>query len=674
MAAPVDEEPVLPDIIPMRRGRPKSSSAEHSAPRPSPSPMRVKVGDPFTALDSSSGSAHNVSLKEDVSSRFPPLNQFSILHETGAKFAFDENPSPSTTLPKDLNQRVTEALADDAFALSTTSKTDSLTRIGSMAAPASSKPDNVTSSSRQTSLKSTEIPPTQVQVTPSPVMVSTGTMTSPPLQVSEGTQATHSPQPIFKFPQTRDPRSSSQPRVADRPPPSNDSSFGMDRTSPLRPALLEHRSKSQTTTLGLTKMPASSLLSLEDRRPSPTDLDKTINRSRSTNARNRPSSAHIELTRSTPHSRSPSRAMTSTESRYLVPQQGGKEIPEWNGSSDFGHDQTKITSNVEFLRAMEEEDPHKRKPKRNSSGSKHTKRSSLPSISLSGTKSLLSGRFGDAFRRFEINTSSSNQRDTSPLDDHRDSVLTPITGSEATDGRSDDGQVVEETEETPAEVRREIERRRLSLEERRVADAAAAYKQRLASRGNDASSIVRGGETNRAALIQNKVQSLLDEGCKSPTKTAEGYGRFTDPLHHRIPDRRSDEATTISGTTGTQLGGPSVSGARPSSSWNRVPPPSSSIIAPADRSFPLRPSAPPKPKALRTGTRSEPVDPSAALLPSTVAASDIAGRSSDGGSRVGSQDWEATFSKKYLSLSGLEMVETEIDKGSAAVGVEARDG
>ena len=170
---------------------------------------------------------------------------------------------------------------------------------------------------------------------------------------------------------------------------------------------------------------------------------------------------------------------------------------------------------------MEEGDPTKKKEKRTSSGSKGEKRRSMPSISLSNTKSIIAGRFGEAFRRFETNNETN--RDATALD--RESILTPITGSEATDGRSDDGQVIEEVEDTP-EVRRELERRRLSQEERRVAEGAAAYKKQVAEQGGETNKN-RGREGTRAAMIQNKVQSLLDESNKaSPTKPPDGYGHF----------------------------------------------------------------------------------------------------------------------------------------------------
>src|SRR5208282_4659573 len=92
-------------------------------------------------------------------------------------------------------------------------------------------------------------------------------------------------------------------------------------------------------------------------------------------------------------------------------------------------EESNIESNVDFLRTMEDQEAVRRKDRRTSSGNKQAKRSSLPS--LSGTKNLLAGKFGDAFKRFESNTSAPR---TPSLEDLDRQELTPIAGSEATDG------------------------------------------------------------------------------------------------------------------------------------------------------------------------------------------------------------------------------------------------
>jgi AP2-associated kinase len=190
---------------------------------------------------------------------------------------------------------------------------------------------------------------------------------------------------------------------------------------------------------------------------------------------------------------------------------------------------TNIESNVEFLRSMEDSDPKKK-----DKGSKnHLKRGSLSSLGA-GTKSILAGKFGDAFKRFEGN-SSGPPRTPSPLKDMDRHDLTPIAGSEAVDGRSDDGQPREWEGMTP-EMRREQEARMLAQEEARVAAAQAEYKQRVGQRsGNPPVPPPKSiGGVSRVASIQNKVQSLIDESTRSSgsvTRTAQGYGHYSDAAH-----------------------------------------------------------------------------------------------------------------------------------------------
>ena len=434
------------------------------------------------------------------------------------------------------------------------------------------------------------------------------------------------------------------------------------------------------------------------------DIGDPLSRSKSAKPRTRPVSAYLESdTRFDqelpPRPGTENKSSTSATKRLSSAVTGDSAVE--------GGEPTKIDSNVDFLKAMEEEDPGKKKEKRSSFGSRHGKRSSMPSISLSGTKQLLAGRFGEAFRRFETNTSNSG-RDRSPSPG-RDTILTPIAGSEATDGRSDDGRVFEETEEAPPEVRRELERIRLEKEEKRVADAAAAYKQRLSETGGRGGGGVAerraGGDGSRAASIQNKVQALLGEnGKSSPTKTAAGYGCFTDLPEQsgsitRQPEIGSAQSMqqipwkpppamslnarlqqdSLASTASTSSIQPNISlkrapQAQPQLQSRSLPQPSSSAI---NTTNPLpssslssqsqsRPSPAPKPQALRTGSGA---GFALSKLPSTTTnqgASNLgSGTVVAGGieSPVNPEEWEENFSKRYPSLKGLEMVETDIGGG-----------
>ncbi|KAI4093771.1 MAG: hypothetical protein LQ344_002674 [Seirophora lacunosa] len=744
-ASSTEEKLAIPDILPMRRGRPTKTDTDPRTPRPSPSPLRVANGDPFSALDSAQDQETSRLVKE-TASKFPSLDEFSLFHDSSDNFSFDTT-STTTPLPsKGITQRVTDALADEAFArpapapnLMVGQQAEATLSSAGLVQENLSKMDDSKTNSLQTSESAHEKPMRSN-------MVSTGTMTSPEKMPASDQRPSETRQGL-RFPsQTH--RSSSQPRASD----ASLQAAAMLRPEPgvsKRPALLDQRSRSQMETLGELRPSLSSKASVQVHDTSSTDL----NRSKSASSKMRPSSLQIDPKRRSLRSRAHSKELLEGGgSQSLL---GADPLSTAvTGSSDNGQEATKISSNVAFLKAMEEEDPSRRRDKRLSSGSKHIKRASMPSISLSGTKNLLSGRFGEAFRRFETNTNDTGPPALSP--DQEGYNLTPIAGSEATDGRSDDGQGLDESESAPPEVRRELERRRLSQEERRVAEAGAAYRQRLGE-GND------GPINPRAASIQSKVKTLLDEsgrGSPSPTKKPEGYGRFMDPSSRqsfervpspsplsnrplpeggppafRVPPRAGSLPNNHSPAAGrpmkTNL--PSSSRPMPNPAIAPSPRPATSSV-PASAPPTPRPSAPPKPQALRTGNQAASAAP-APMKPSPLSARSLPhqnppprlqasqsqpdsapSRQSSGtpsrfqpqqhpdsqpqqhrlsqnrssnpyrppvdathhppppsssssldGPAADDGDWESSFSRRYPTLAGLEMVETEIDGPSSGV-------
>ena len=647
----------------MRRGRPTKNEPNARATKPSPSPLRGATSDPFGALDIPQQSVGDPTAFDEISSRFPPLDQFSLLHDSGSKFAFDPQSTPSQKTPQDINQRVTNALADEVFGQTGPSVKEFPTR--------PQREDNIDlersdSKNVYPNAKPTMKVETQSNILQRPAMVSTGTMTSPSPPEPSAQSSNHTPRPIFKFPPSPVHRSLSQPRASDASLVAA-ANIRAGAAPQKRPGLLDHRSKSQVGTLDVPRSPASSRPSLEGQRPSKVDLENSINRSKSASYRTRPVSDHLGSKMGSRRSPKLSGRQSPSNKQFQGFNVTEKLPAAITGDADNG-EAKKIDSNVAFLKAMEEEDPSRRKEKRSSSGSKHVKRASMPSISLSGTKNLLAGRFGEAFRRFETTTSGSGPRSPSLSPDRSVRELTPIAGSEATDGRSDDGNVREETE-VPPEVRRELERRRLSEEEKRVADAAAAYRQRMAEGGTSSRGRPTGDANSRAASIQDKVKSLLDEsGRASPTKTAEGYGRFT-----QSPDRQQigkTQTTPLQFENGQlprvppsnlrssqMVGNPALASKSPAAdlrTTSRTAPPPNRPLS--------RPSAPPKPQALRTDAREE-QRLSSPLKPSNFASKTLPQPPKDPPA-LEADEWEAHFSKKYPSLAGLEMVETEIDKGA----------
>lgn len=688
--APVQQVQSIPDITPMRRGRPTAPVQQPSAAKPSPSPMRGTTSDPFAALDSNNVEVRRAAADE-LAARFPSLDEFSLLHDRGQKFEFGQSPPPADP---QLNKRVMEALADDAFAFPSATKTESAPQ---------TKPSPATPStgvSRSASVKkpqryegSKDSPrdsnPTILQPAPQrPTMVSTGMQTSPAPTPAPGQAQQKYPdvnkRPIWRVPDTsQHNRTLSQPRTLEKPLPSP-SALKPDYTLPTRPALLDSRSKSQASNLTIPRSPASSRPSLESQRPSPLDLGNALDRSKSAQSRARPSSIHVESNLDFLREReaAPGRSFDAPSLSKGPPSAAIQD-------SDSEPDDRNITSNVGFLRAMENDDSTQKKHRRSSSQSKHTKRSSLSSIT-SNTKNIVKGKFGDAFRKFESNSAPPADRSrveppltpTDLVTDARGKTLTPIAGSEATGGDSDDERVRDETQDLPPEVRRELERRRLSEEERRVEAAAAEYRRRLAEEGKG-----KAGPT-RASTIQNRVKNLLDESQKQTpvNRTAEGYGHYTDsgkPLPTRPQDQSGMKPSVVARKPvplpqQSQPQHPPVDLSYAKPRHNITQPPSSSSVPPmAHRTATggSAPRAPPKPKALRTGG---PSDHASNPIKSTPGLGGIGpGRDKplppvgagqhDGAADEG--DWDMdSFSKRYPSLSGLEMVETEIPRSLGSRG------
>ena len=532
----------------MRRGRLPVAQPASQPARPSPSPATVTNGDPFAALDAKIPPGGG----DELSNRFPTLDQFSILHEHGTKFDFDNATPQPAQQPKDLSQRVTERLADEAFqtrpspspgpssanhrqsvelnrpnAYGAASAVDAQ-RVSPPLKSASAPPKQQEMSRASTIISSTPelkaiSSQTSQPIVSKPQMVSTGTMTTPPPEQSYQS---------FRFPPSERHRASSMPRQQDTVTPPT----MLTRTD--TPGSSRHglRATSLQGQANHIRHPSSSRPSLEGGRPSQDLLEPTArSNQRDLSLRPRPVSTHLE-----------------SNLDYLREREGiskplgspGLQSPRYSFDKDLppsphSEEETNIQSNVEFLRSMESSSDHLKKKDKNHHVKHHIKRSSLSSLGA-GTKNILAGKFGDAFKRFEGSGQAGSvpARTPSPLKDleKRPGNLTPIAGSEATDGRSDDVQRdftgYNDPDQMTPEMRREQEARMLAQEEARVAAAQAEYRQRVAQRPATSSGSKSTGGVSRAVAIQNKVQSLLDESSRgsssSVTRTAQGYGHYTD--------------------------------------------------------------------------------------------------------------------------------------------------
>ncbi|KAL2821118.1 kinase-like domain-containing protein [Aspergillus granulosus] len=621
---PIQETQItIPEIAPMRRGRPtRPDASQHNSARPSPSPFRGASADPFAALDGQK----SPSAGEDFSDRFPSLDQFNILHEKRGKFEFE----PSFADKKEdeaLAQRLTNALADEAFAKRPSPPEEpasepSPSRRSQPAAPAPSKTSPVEYPQYRDEPPRSQAP--LYQPAPKrPMMVSTGTMTSPP--ASPGlSELKPSSRPVYRFPSS------------DQPPKSADGERRKSRQGISPTASHKLEVDPRVSSDRLSNLSASSRPSLEALRPSHLEVDDFSHRSKSANGRSRPVSVHA----STKFDFPPRSAESARSSLDLPrsPYEVGAPLQHARTETDQ-YDRANISSDVDYLRAKEEESNRKREKRYSGSSSKHTKRSSLSTLSLSGTKTLLAGRFGDAFRRFESNQEGKAQ---SPAqEDFPRPFLSPVPGSESAGeaiGNSDD-----EDDDISPEMRRELERRRLSQEEKRVANAAAEYRRRVAEKGE-------GGRQGGPGIL-SRVQTLLGESNKAPVpKTATGYGRFTESSDPALQAKQPDIQPTSSSRPSTRGGAPPAPLPKQETS--------SVAYAATQRTGP-RPTAPPKPQSLRAGTTG--TDPAVGQTSGFDRPQSRSQAAHAATPTSPNEDWEANFSRRFPSLSGLEMVETEIE-------------
>ncbi|KEQ75591.1 hypothetical protein M436DRAFT_9466, partial [Aureobasidium namibiae CBS 147.97] len=670
-ASPVKQKQYIPEIAPMRRGRPTA------APQPQAAAVSsAKNSDPFAALDSASNTIRSRAVDE-LSAKFPSLDEFSIAHESGG-FNF------SSSKPQ-RNDPITSALADDLFARPASAK-NTPPQTESFPPRTSSKP----STKPETGVKA-EAPPKPKtllhQPAPQrPTHSSAGALNSPsetqPTQPSLPSMPEISKRPIWRVPDPDHSRASSQPRAS---PLAQTEANRLQPSAPpaQRPVLLDsHRSKSQTATMTMAKQTTSSRPSLEGHRPS-FGYEDGISRARSANSRPRPVSA----------------AYVDSNLDYLREQEAERKRPSLEirrssrsiRGSEVNLDDANIDSDADYLRSLESNDGLSRRSSGKSAA--HNKRSSLSALSFSGTKNMLSGRFNDAFKRFEQTGgevkvhkggrgSDSGFRTPSPNPPMQteNNLLSPISGSDTNEtprrpeaAKSDLDDLIE-TEDVPPEMRREMERLQLAQEEKRVAAAAAEHRS-------------RGGAPpvpSKANMIQQRVQSLLDDGQKSPVRKrqAEGYGRYTERTETIQPERRPTPTTQAM----PKKQAPPVARkpATPSQSFPIAAgtyPLEHSVSAPAQRTGAVpRPSAPTKPASLKTGGSSV----SQGRPQSSGMASPVGGmeqglrQESDFANQADFDDWQADFSKRYPSLSGIEMVEREIagtsgSRDGGRRGVRVRD-
>jgi hypothetical protein len=223
-------------------------------------------------------------------------------------------------------------------------------------------------------------------------------------------------------------------------------------------------------------------------------------------------------------------------------------------SSDIHHMDT--DQDLDFLRKKDEEFARERIPpddlhRQTSRTSIHGRRSSssgpAPShhrqTSLSAlSKGIMSGKFGDAFRKFE--GFSHHDPKVSESRFRAEKTLAKVSPDESESNDDDDWRV--ETHDIPVKMQQHLnDTRKISAERERTA-AQERHKQQPSLGNPRASTIPHRAVTtsSRARMIQQRMNDLLNAQNKEkpPPLTADGYGPYiTDARVLRNPSDKEDE-------------------------------------------------------------------------------------------------------------------------------------
>ena len=576
---------------------------------------------------------------DELSARFPTLDQFALLHDQGNHFDFDASEKPPSPSSQQLLGQPVERSAGEALSAVSTPP---------ISRPVSTRPKSVTQLASPpvegNNLYQAISIPTKPEMSRAQAIISNNPelcaiSSSKPSYVLTGTMRSSSP-PLTR-PLEAEPTAPPPPSIGHlRPRASQGNLTGVSKLLPQA---------------ALGYLSSSSRPSLEYSRPEAGELAADVSSLSSFGAKSRPGSTMMSTNDESDWlSGRDSKACLSLPS-YVV---NNNNSPRLIGMGDNSDGTANMVSNVDFLRSMEGPDGKKREKRL-----KHGRRSS--NLSLSGTKSILMGKFGEAFKRFEGGGGGNSQDKTArnrPPRPHqeleRQQILTPIAGSEAADDRSDDGSMDNMDSMTP-EMRRELERMQLDDEERRVEAAKNEYHHRLMQKDMSHLPLLGGlpkriGGVSRAVSIQNRVQSLLEDSMAvAVPRTAQGYGKYTDvappPSDSPETKRQSFSLRAGSGSGGAEPSKPAIasslslpSSSSSSSSLSAVP-----LAVPIKSTSSGRPPAPHKPPHLANTV----------LAGGRPASPTMAKSGGDVVCTPGKDEYVRDFTKRFPSLGTMEMAE-----------------
>ncbi|KAG6108152.1 hypothetical protein E4U31_007883 [Claviceps sp. LM219 group G6] len=666
---PPDDKPSLPDIVPMRRGRPAIS------PGPSrqqdSSARKVTDGDPFAALDSAS--AQKLADADEISSRFPTLDQFALLHDKGTKFDFDASAnSPNTeNKPIEQQQQNSERSADEAFAIasSLTSQTKPshtvrphsvtpvahhaqnyppppIERSQSSKSPFSALPqkEHVTSSRASAIIRSNpDLEAIAMSSQTAPKYVSTGTMTS-----DVSSRVPPPPQADTRYGQTSLPRASSPKHASSgvlpvhvRPPHLRRPSLSS------RPSLEDnHRQVHAGDNTATTSSGTSTIRP----RPASTGFDSStleFLRERELEKPHKSSTQPLPHASKMPGTISPSRTSSSPRPNHMDDDSLLLDVTDAKAMPRL--------KQVDLDRTLSSGSSGPLKPAKKLSGAIHR-------FETGSLQEVTNADVGSPQTHSNMGPVATESSARSDLRD----IVTGQTSNVLVD--------IDDDDMTP-EMRREVERNQLEEEEKRVAAAQAEYRSRIASPSSKPTPGPKtvGGPPRTASTIQSRMQSLLNEDQNKPTvvqRTAQGYGKYTDdptstPSSNAPPSLPRKPAESRPGPyNGLPYNGTRPTNTRPSTAHVLPSHPTAPSVLPSTTKPAGSKAPPPAPKKKpthlnnlsATGARpASPVKQNPAAQAEQLIAMDLPHQPLIEMSAQEKADYIADFAKRFPSLGALEM-------------------
>lgn len=629
---PPDDKPDLPDIVPMRRGRPAASPGPQ---KQDASARKVADGDPFAALDSKS--AQKLAEADEISSRFPTLDQFALLHDKGSKFDFDSSATSPRTKSVSANQHIAERLADEAF----TSSHMAQGQVKKLTT--STRPQSVTPTVQQ--MQQAPSPPIERLLAKVPSATSQAghvqPSRAPPITRGDLDLKATSSQTGSRYVSTGTMTSDFSSRAST---PQADSGHG--QTLPER-----HSSKANLDVLPIHARPPHLRRPSLSSRPSLKDIRQRAQASdpawlsTTSNVRPRPASTSFESS-TVDFLREKELEKSQKSSAQPVPH--SSNLPEKTSSllrttSGFQPRHTKD----DLLLDMEDS-----KPVNNEKQLDVSKRAT---VSAAPAPRKPANKLGDSFHRLE----GGPNVDTAAQPGVQDAVSDQSSNA-LIDVDDDD-----DDDDMAPEMRREVERQKLEEEEKRVAAAQAEYRNRVVSSGNRPMAGPKSvGGPRTASTIQSRMQSLLKEDQKAPTvqRTAQGYGKYTDdPASTPSPNtaapgvpRKSvgTRPSPVAGSNGTR---PEKSAPTSTAKMAGSKPPAPKKKPAHLNSFPTGGARPPSPMKQQSQTAQS----------ERLVAVGLPGQPTIEMSAQDKADYIEDFTKRFPSLSAIE---TEAQRGRRVSG------